>query len=631
MCGIAGIVHSDPTYRVGRDRLIAMRDELVHRGPDDYGVFLDDGIGLASRRLAILDLSPRGKMPMETADGRYVIVYNGEVYNFRELRPLLEAKGVRLTSDSDTEVVLNLFALEGPAMLDRLNGMFAIAIWDRVEQSLFLARDRVGVKPLVFARSGGEFLFASEAKALLAAGVEEALDDSTLEELLTFRYVAGARTPNRGIERLLPGHWLTWKNGSLETRRWWSLVDRARTVQDAVRQNPAAWYAEMFDDATRLQRISDVPVGVLLSGGLDSSSIATSLAQLGGGRTASFTVAFQSPGVDETRLARGVAAQASLEYHDMGVDDADLPTLLEEATRLNDAPLAHASDTHLLAISRFARPKVTVLLSGEGGDETLGGYNRYTPLRYPWLLSALRPAAPFAAGLLDASSRAHRLARLVARGGADAVELLGSCELLPEALQDVGLTLRNEFAYRSEVLAEAASLYPREPVRRAMYYDQHTYLSSLLDRNDRMTMGASIECRVPMLDHRIVEGLAAMPSPSLFPTTEQKSLLRRALGKRLPADVLAAKKWGFGVPWSAYLRRVPGLVAAVEALPDGELATSGRLDRAAVRRVVRAFLGGDDASGSLVRQLVMFEAWRSATRSSRPRASEALAASDPRS
>jgi asparagine synthase (glutamine-hydrolysing) len=252
MCGICGVVSGNGAYPIDNAGLIAMRDLQLHRGPDDSGDYRLAGMAFGSRRLSILDLSERGHMPMHSADGRYSITYNGEVYNFRELRRDLEKRGYRFHSDSDTEVVLNLYAEHGPAMLPRLNGMFAIAIWDKREQSLFLARDRMGVKPLYYAEQDGRLYFASETKSLFAAGVKQEFDTATWDELLCFRYVAGERTPYAGVKRVLPGHYLVWKSSQLELHRWWHLGERIKEIQPPT--DAVEWFRETFDDAVNARR-----------------------------------------------------------------------------------------------------------------------------------------------------------------------------------------------------------------------------------------------------------------------------------------------------------------------------------------------------------------------------------------
>lgn len=613
MCGICGIVHGDPARPVDAGALAAMRDAIAHRGPDDEGCFVAGGVGLGSRRLSIVDLSPRGHMPMSTADGRYTIAYNGEVYNAAELRAWLEGMGDAFRSRSDTEVVLHLYAREGAAMLPRLNGMFAFAIWDARERVLFLARDRMGIKPLYYAEENGTLRFASEEKALFAGGAAARFDHDTWEELLCFRYVAGERTPFAGVRRLLPGHWLTWRAGSVRTGRWWHLAERAAELRAGAGAALVPWYRETFDDAVALRRISDVPVGVLLSGGLDSGTVAASLAAQSGAGVHSFTVRFGERGFDESPLARQVAERWKLEYHDLRVDARELLPRLLRATWLNDEPLAHGNEMHLWAISEVAKPLVTVLLSGEGADETLGGYVRYRPLAHPALLGAARALAPRRALAALAGGRVRKLARMLGLESVDAMVLFNACELLPSELGALGMTPRGRFAHREAVLDEARRAHPGESLRQAMYADQHTFLCSLLDRNDRMTMGASIECRVPFLDYRIVERLAASGTAELLRGSgmggRSKPLLRRALGERLPPDVLAGRKWGFGVPWSEYLRTVPELTEVVDALPTLAPIADGPFEARALARVLDAFRRGDARTDALVRQLVMIALW----------------------
>ena len=608
MCGICGVVGLNRSLG-DPGNLERMRDSMAYRGPDDAGLYVDDLVSLGSRRLAILDLSPRGHMPMNSADGRYWITYNGEIYNYRELRVGLEARGYSFRSNTDTEVLVNLFAADGPAMLDRLNGMFALAIWDSRERRLFLARDHVGIKPLYYAARGGALYFASEQKALFAAGVPLQFDNSTWDELLCFRYVAGERTPFVGVKRLLPGHYMIWENGASTTRRWWHLAERVQAQRERLPANAARWYRETLDDSVDLRRIADVPVGVLLSGGLDSSSVAAALALQAGSRVASFTVRFRETGYDEGPVARQVARRWDLEHHEMFLETDELLGRLSEVSRLNDEPLVHASDVHLWSIARYAKPRVTVLLSGEGADETLGGYVRYQYLRYPGLLRAARPVLPGLVSGLKLDGRVSKLSRFLRLSSAEQLVLYNACEILPAELSRVGYAGTASFAYREQVAVEASALYPRDYMRQAMYLDQHTYLCSILDRNDRTTMGASIECRVPFLDRRLVETLAALPSSVLLKGTQTKQMLRQACADRLPDAVKRHRKWGFGVPWSRYLRDIPELREVVTRLHDVDPIRDSPLARDRVRQLARNFLAGDPHDEALVRQLVMIAVW----------------------
>lgn len=613
MCGIVGAVCRGQVCPLDESGLIRMRDAIIHRGPDDSGAFMAPGVALGSRRLSILDLSEHGRMPMSTPDGRYWIVYNGETYNYQDLRAPLQSRGYQFRSHTDTEVLLALYSQMGPQMLDLLNGMFAVAVWDGIERSLFLARDRLGVKPIYYAQQGDVLLFASEEKALFAAGVPCAFDGGSWEELLRFNYVAGERTPFAGVKRLLPGHYLLWKDGTVVIRRWWDLSKRIAELRThSELKEPAAWFREVFDSAVRLRRISDVPVGVLLSGGLDSSSVAASLASQVGGELASFTVRFQNqPRYDEGPLARTVAERWHLDYHELSVPEGELLGRLRRASWFNDEPLAHYSDLHLGAISEYAKSHVTVLLSGEGADETMGGYVRYWPLRHPSILPAARACVPWLTGLAG-NQRLQKLGKYLKLGGIDRLVLFNASNVFPEDLADLGMVHSEGFAYREQVVREAQSVYPAEPARQAMYLDLHTFLCSLLDRNDRMTMGASLECRVPFLDFRLVEGLASIPSQALLRGRRGKWLLLQSVGERLPSCIRRARKWGFSVPWASYLRLHPELRAQVECLHNSSVIRSGPFDHKRLRSVTKAFLAGASDREAVVVAMFMVSVWHDA-------------------
>ena len=497
-------------------------------------------------------------------------------------------------------------------MLARLNGMFAMAIWDAKERTLFLARDRLGVKPLYYTYEGGTLRFASEEKALFVDQRATAFDAGTWEELLCFRYVAGERTPFVGVRRVLPGHYVLWRNGQLQTTRWWHLADRAREIREHPPEDAARWFRESFDDAVNLRRISDVPVGVLLSGGLDSSSVAASLAGQSGSTVDSFTVTFDEPGYNEGPAARQVAERWRLASHEVRIAPDQLLSRLLHASWLNDEPLVHGNELHLQAISAYAKPIVTVLLSGEGADETLGGYVRYRPLLYPRLLRFARTVVPRLPSALSLNGRMRKLDRFLGLGSNDAFTLYNACDVLPMDLHHVGMRPSAHFSYREVMLAESKALYPNEPCRQAMYADQHTFLCSLLDRNDRMTMGSSIECRVPFLDYRLVEGLAALPTATFLSNWRGKAMLRRAVGERLPKAVLRRPKWGFGVPWAQHMRQVPELREVVASIPSSPPTSDGPFDRAKLARVVAQFLAGDRQCDALVRQLLMINLWHQA-------------------
>ncbi len=610
MCGICGIAHSDPSYMIPEQQITAMRDSLAHRGPDDAGNYLAGGIALGSRRLAILDLSERGHMPMSTPDGRYWITYNGEIYNYRELRPALEVVGVQFRSNTDTEVLLHLYIHFGADMLHQLNGMFAFAIWDNVDRALFIARDRLGIKPLSYTIKNNALYFASEEKALFRAGVPAEFDPQCWDELMYFRYVAGESTPFADVKRLLPGHCLFWSEGKITLKRWWNLSEQALHQREASSLSISEWYHTTFDSAVNYRRISDVPVGVMLSGGLDSSLVAASLATQAGENVASFTVRFEEPYYDEGQYALDVAKKYNLNFYSLTIPPEEkLYELLCEASWLYDAPLAHGNDAQMLALSHYAKPRVTVLMSGEGADETLGGYVRYKPLMYPWLFQLAKPFSPLFTQLTNANGRLKKFARFASNGNLEDFVLFNSCDVLPIDTLSLANEADTRFEYRRTMLREAQTLYPGDYLRQAMYSDQHLFLCSLLDRNDRMTMGASIECRVPFLDYRLVETLAALPTSQFIERNSGKALARNAMGDRLPQSVLRHRKWGFGVPWTKYLRLTPVFRDIVEKIPSHDVMQQSRFKPRAVQEVVRGFLDGDDAQSLIVRQWVMMSLW----------------------
>ena len=623
MCGIAGKVGATPQSTIAEADLIAMRDAMTHRGPDDAGHYLAPGIGLASRRLAILDLSPRGRMPMSAADGRYRIVYNGEVYNFPALRSRLEGLGWTFDTGTDTEVVLKSYAQWGPDAVAEFNGMFALAIWDERERSLFLARDHTGIKPLYYVETPDGLLFGSEEKTLFAAGHRPEFDPSCWGELLTFRYVSGEKTPFLGVKRLLPGHSATYRDGKLTIRRWWRLDERARALRSerAVDPDPIPWFRDLFEESVNMRRISDVPVGVLLSGGLDSGATAATLGKVAGRGLSSFTVKFPPPGYDESPLAREVAERWGLEPHELVVEPTELLSRMRKASWFNDEPLNHGNDLHVQAISKLAKSTVTVLLSGEGADETLGGYLRYRPLCLPSLAwSAAKAAArPLTmAGKIQGQGRLAKLIKTAQSGDARHRVAFGAAIASVDELRgDLGLAAEVDplSEYRRQMLDEAIALYPREPARQAMHQDQHIYLCSLLDKNDRMTMAESIECRLPFLDHRLVEGIAATPTKWLVSPRRGKTLLRRAMADRLPESILTHRKWGFAAPWARHLRETPELRDYLREVPRMAPFDSAPLDRTKLEAQIAGFLDapadapGQSWNSDLMLELAVLAIW----------------------
>ena len=605
MCGICGIVNRDPRRAVDADTLVRMRDTMVRRGPDDAGVDSDGSWGLGHRRLSVLDVSSAGRQPMSSASGRWTIVYNGEIYNFQELRDRLLARGHEFRSHGDTEVLLEALDEWGlDETLPLLDGIFAFAAWDRKERRLVGARDHFGIKPFYYTHDSEAFRFASSVQALWVAGHPREVDPEALEELLVFRYVAGEQTPFRGVRELLPGHAFELRDGSLRLRSWWRATDRV-----AGEERPDAWVAR-FREAVRAQRVSDVPLGTFLSGGLDSSTLTAELAGSQEEPLSTFTVSVPpEEGTDEWPFAAELAERWGCRAHRVRIPADRVLERLRNAQRQHDEPLAHGNDLYLHELSLLAKQHVTVLLSGEGADETLGGYERYQPVRFPrvWRLAASRAAAPLRRAMAARGLRSLRtLNRMLEMESLEDVQLYNAVDLLPRDLAGIGFAAQARFEARRALLEEARQA-TANPLRQLMLYDLRTFLCSLLNRNDRMTMAASIECRVPFLSVGVVEAALRLPTSELFAARQGKKVLRRYARDVVPASILDRPKWGLGIPWARYLRQDPGCRAFAEGLPESGFCHA--LQAPGLPAMIRDFLAGDDARTPLVYQVFSLAVW----------------------
>jgi asparagine synthase (glutamine-hydrolysing) len=610
MCGINGILHFDEDRKVEEKQLTEMRDILQHRGPDGAGIYINQNIGLGHRRLAILDLSEKGIQPFSSDDNRYHVTFNGEIYNFKEIKAQLLEKGLQFRSETDTEVLMYLYILEGEKMLEKLNGMFAFAIWDNFEKTLFIARDRLGIKPFYYSIHDNTFYFASEQKALLKAGVPKGLNEDLFEELLLFRFISGENTLFKGIKKLLPGHCGVIKNGKFEIKRWWKLADKISEKKLQSDNDQKAWFEECFKDAVNYRTISDVPVGIMLSGGLDSSSVAAALKLKGHDGLTTFTVGFDEKEYNEGDLAEQVAKKFDYKYRELRIKGEQLYDELVKAAWLHDEPLIHQNDPQILALSRYAKKEVTVLLSGEAADELMGGYVRYKALRFSKLYLPIKLLVNLGHRFTK-NNRIKKLKNYFSLSSADERVMFNSCNLYPDNLKNKGIQYSgiDSFQYRHEILNEAKKAYPNDGVRQAMYLDQHTFLCSLLDRNDRMTMGASIECRVPFLDFNLVEKLSSVKTKELIKGKKGKNILFKSMGKHLPEDVVNFKKWGFGVPWAKYLREDKIFSNALKEMKTSEIFNIGIFKHLPVKRMIDGFISGDNSEEILIRQLLMIFIW----------------------
>jgi len=607
MCGINGILHLDANQSINESNLIRMRDSLAHRGPDDQGIFIDSCVGLGHRRLSIIDLSEAAHQPFLSEDGRYALVYNGEIYNYKSFYPELLAKGISLKTKSDTEVLLHLFSLYGTQMLPRLQGMFAFAIWDKELQQLTLVRDRMGVKPLYYTFHNETFYFASEQKALFTAGVPLVISQEGLEEFIFNRFVAGDNTLFKNVQKIVPGHVLTVQaDGTCIHEKWWSLKNEIQNHQSIPK--PIEWFTELFDESVRLRMVSDVPVGVFLSAGLDSSSILSSLYHQKYSDIQTYTIGFNQHEHNEADLAKRLATQFHYTPHSMQIEGESLYQHVLDATYFHDEPLIHLSEPHLLALSRLAKPDVKVVLSGEGADELMGGYVRYKALKSPSLLKAISVIGK--TGLFSHHPRLDKLMRYAELSNLDDLILYNGSNMYPkDILSNYGIEKAPQNEYRQSILEEAKELYPNNPKRQALYFDQHTYLCSLLDRNDRCTMGASIECREPFLDERLLSGLGTLPNALLFRGKKGKYILKKSMESELPAEILAYKKNGLSVPWGEYLTHSAAFKEELQAFTKSRIFEMPYFEDINAEKLVAGIQKGDYRLLPYVMPLFMLHIW----------------------
>jgi len=628
MCGICGILTPDPSLVPDRGLLERMRDLIAHRGPDGSGLYLGMGAGLAHRRLSIVDLA-QGQQPMYSHDRRFVIVYNGEVFNHPALKTELEAAGVRYRTHSDTETVLHLYERLGERAVDRMRGMFALAIWDSLERRLFLARDRYGVKPLYYVhRPDGTLIFGSEIKALLPAlGDRPELNREALPDFLANHAPSGEATLFTGIMRLAPGHTLTWQNGRITIRRYWDLpvAQSSEGPPPGSRAERAlvAEFRERFTEAVRLRLMSDVPLGMFLSGGIDSAAITAVMATLVKEPIRTFSVAFAEREANELEYARLVAKAYRTEHRETVVSPAEFFAELPRLVWHEDEPIAHPSSIALYFVSQLAARHVKVVLTGEGSDETLAGYNRYRVTEYNARLGALyrrcvpglaRRGLSLALESLPTTSRLRqRAARTFLMRGAGLDELyfdnfavfgrVAQRALLSPELR-AQLAPVDPYAAYHRALARVGG---RPLLSQLLYADVKTYLHELLMKQDQMSMAASIESRVPFLDHPLTEWVAALPQTMKLRGTTTKWILRQAMQGRLPAPILARRKMGFPVPVGSWLRG-PWRPLLSEYVTGPRARARGFFDATAVERLVSEHVRGVNHAERLW-ALLTFEIW----------------------
>ncbi|WP_155341533.1 asparagine synthase (glutamine-hydrolyzing) [Acrocarpospora corrugata] len=621
MCGIAG--HISPTG-ADHERVRRMCDALTHRGPDGDGYHYGRIAGLGMRRLAIMDVIGGGQ-PVRNERGDVTAVFNGELYNFPELRAELLAKGHRLASSSDSELITHLYEEHGDDLVHRLRGMFAFALWDDARQRLLLARDRLGKKPLYYREHEATLTFASELKAL---DVPRSVDLIALHHYLTYRYVPAPHSIVAGVRKLPPGHVLSWQGGRAEVRRYWRLDASPRPVGDEASE--AERLRELLLDATRRRLAGERPVGAFLSGGIDSAAVVAAMARVSSAPVRTFTVGFTDPRFDERGPARAVAARYGTDHHDYVITPSATESIAEVAWRF-DEPFADASAIPSLYVAQMSSEHVTVVLNGDGGDECFAGYQRHLLMKR---LDRLRAPGALGRGLTAAG------AALISRGAPGtlprragwALRTLGE----PPARRYAGLMTCFDHAaklalYTPEVAAALAGLDSTAllddafaasragtALGRAVDADISTYLpGDLLVKADISTMAHSIEARSPFLDHRLMEWAAGLPDQFRIRNGRTKHLLRTAVAPWLPAETLARPKKGFGVPMATWLRTSLRELAH-DTLTDRTARSRGIFQPDQVSRMLAEHMSGRDHAVRLW-TLLQLELWhRSADRPAVP-------------
>jgi len=624
MCGICGIFLFDKIQRVNREVLSDMNRQIAHRGPDDDGFFVDGNVGLAMRRLSIIDIRT-GHQPLSNEDGSIWIVFNGEIYNHGELRKDLISRGHRYRTQSDTETIVHLYEEYGKDCVQYLRGMFAFAIWDRSRRSLFIARDRLGIKPLYYRHQDDTFLFGSEIKTILNyPHVRPEFNRGTLAEYLAFGYIAGEETMYAGINKLLPGHTLILEEDkrALQIEPYWDLNiqsdDGKRPYEHYVSE-----YRERLEDCVSSHLMSDVPLGVFLSGGLDSSAVAALTTKIRQEPIQTFSVGYGEQEFSELPYARTVAEHLRSRHHEIHVNWGDFFQTLPRLIWHEDEPVVWPSSVALYFVARLAREHVTVVLTGEGSDETLAGYTRYA-----WTLlnsrmdrvyrsmtpAGLRALLRSAIGLTPISAAYKRKLEhtFLGRDGASwpsfyfdnfycAFSASDQDELLtPDAKESAGDPYAGSMHYWNGSSGDL--------LHRLLYTDIKTYLVELLMKQDQMSMAASIESRVPFLDHALVEFTATIPAKYSTKGMAGKCILKSAVADLLPEAIMSRKKMGFPTPWEYWLKG-PQLEVLEQLLLEPRTLQRRLFRQEILQRLFAEHRSGARDHGSRIWRLLNLELW----------------------
>ena len=625
MCGINGIAFSSRSGRVvSREVLEAMRDVITHRGPDEEGLFIDRNVGLGHRRLSIVDVAS-GHQPMTNEDASLHISYNGEIYNHADYRESLEANGHVYATHCDTETILHLYEEHGSACVDYLRGMFAFAIWDQRKRELFIARDRLGVKPLYYVHTNdGSLYFGSEIKTLLEArAVRPEINYGVLSDYLANHSPSGEETLFAGVKRLLPGHVMTWRDGELTIRRYWDVDFTKDDADSRDDQTYIKQWSELFREAVRLRLMADVPLGMFLSGGIDSSAIAAVMSGMVSEPIKTFSVAFAEREANELEYARLVADAYKTNHHEIVVSPEQFFSALPRLVWHEDEPLAHPSSVALYFVSHLASQHVKVVLTGEGSDEILAGYGRYR--RTIWNLEMGQRYKQFTPAVARDTIR-KQIERMMP-GGRLRQKLMRTFLVLSPELESIYFdnfavfpTPMQQHMFTRETMDRIGSIDPYVELRQLLeqtkdlslldgllYADIKTYLHELLMKQDQMSMATSLESRVPFLDHKLVEFTARMPERMKLRGGTTKYVLRESMKGVLPEKILSRSKMGFPVPVGSWFRGpfksvIDEYVLSERALSRGIFAPDF------VRKIVSLHLAGEDHSERLW-SLLNFEMW----------------------
>jgi len=622
MCGICGKLMLDGEARVSPELVKRMADNIVHRGPDDEGYYVAGPVGLGFRRLSIIDLKS-GHQPLSNEDDTIWIVFNGEIYNYQELRDLLLSEGHVFKTRTDTEVIVHLFEEFGPQCLEKLRGMFALAIWDSNQKTLLLARDRVGIKPLYYCLTDESLVFGSEIKAILVdPKVKREIAPELIDRFLTFLYMPGEETLLSGIQKLAPGHYLLIKDGKAYVQQYWDL-DLAKPPRNISLKDAEAELQNLLAKTVKLHMIADVPVGVLLSGGVDSTAVLSLAVNSTDKRMSTFTVGFSGGQVaDERPYARLVAERYGTQHYDMSITAKDFAAFIPRYVWHMEEPVCEPPAIAMYYVSKLARNHVTVLLSGEGGDEAFAGYGNYRNLvwleRFKQGIPALNRT--FARGLSLANTVLH--SPRVAKYG----------PLMNEPFPDYYYSCTsNPYRYSGNRLGEAYSTgfattinreHSLEPVRRLqakvrgrnmlasmLYIDTKTWLpDELLIKADKMTMANSIELRVPLLDHEVLEFATSLPASFKLNGFKTKYILKKAMADKIPVEIRNRKKTGFPVPYESWLRNdLRDVIWGV--LTDRKTINRGYFKRDAIEALLKANSNGSNYSKEVF-SLLNLEIWQ---------------------